>query len=197
MTNKLITVPADAINLQPAPVRGTVVKSRWAHNLLTFLAVFGPGLIVMVADNDAGAVSTYTQAGAQYGTSLLWMVLLLLPVTYFIQEMVVRLGVVTGKGHAAMIYQRFGKWWGRFSLFDLELVNFMTLVTEFAAISLVFTSIGVSEYIAVPIAAVALILMAVTGSYLRWERTTIFLCLLDSVWFAFALTAHPQAGDVV
>ena len=65
MTNELIPVPADAM-LQP-PVRGTVVKSRWARNLLTFLAVFGPGLIVMVADNDpAGAVSTYTQAGAQY-----------------------------------------------------------------------------------------------------------------------------------
>jgi Mn2+/Fe2+ NRAMP family transporter len=66
--------------------------------------VFGPGLIVMVADNDAGAVSTYSQAGAQYGTHLLWIVLLLLPVCYFIQEMVVRLGIATGKGHAAMIY---------------------------------------------------------------------------------------------
>jgi Mn2+/Fe2+ NRAMP family transporter len=87
-------------------------------------------------DNDAGAVSTYSQAGAQYGTHLLWVVLLLLPVTYFIQEMVVRLGIATGKGHAAMIYQRFGKWWGLFSLIDLELVNFLTLVTEFAAINL-------------------------------------------------------------
>ena len=94
------------------PTTGMVVKSKWAHNLFTFLAVFGPGLIVMVADNDAGAVSTYTQAGAQYGTSLLWLVALLLPVTYFVQEMVVRLGIATGKGHAAMIYQRFGKWWG-------------------------------------------------------------------------------------
>jgi len=85
--------------------------------------LFGPGLIVMEADNDAGAVSTYVQAGAQYGTRLLWILLLLLPVTYFIQEMVVRLGIATGKGHAAMIYQRFGRWWGMFSLVDLQLVN--------------------------------------------------------------------------
>jgi hypothetical protein len=87
------------------PLRGRVVRSKWLYRLMTFLVVFGPGLIVMEADNDAGAVSTYVQAGAQYGTRLLWLLLLLLPVTYFIQEMVVRLGIATGKGHAAMIYQ--------------------------------------------------------------------------------------------
>jgi Mn2+/Fe2+ NRAMP family transporter len=117
-------------------VRGLVVRSKWMQRLLTFLMVFGPGLIVMVADNDAGAVSTYVQAGAHYGTTLLWVLLLLWPTTYFIQEMVIRLGIATGKGHAALIYQRFSKWWGVFSLVDLELVNFLTLVTEFAAIAL-------------------------------------------------------------
>jgi len=86
-------------------VRGKVVRSRWAYSILTFLMVFGPGLIVMEADNDAGAVSVYVQAGAQYGTRLLWLLLILLPVTYFIQEMVVRLGIATGKGHAAMIFR--------------------------------------------------------------------------------------------
>ena len=123
-------------DLEMPTIRGLVVRSRWMYRLLTFLMIFGPGLIVMVADNDAGAVSTYVQAGAQYGTTLLWVLLLLWPTTYFIQEMVIRLGIATGKGHAAMIYQRFGKWWGVFSLVDLELVNFLTLVTEFAAIAL-------------------------------------------------------------
>jgi Mn2+/Fe2+ NRAMP family transporter len=108
---------------QTAPPRGRVVRSLGARNLLTFLMVFGPGLIVMEADNDAGAVSTYVQAGAQYGTHLLWILIVLLPMTYFVQEMVVRLGIATGQGHAAMIYQRFGSWWGRFSLFDLLLIN--------------------------------------------------------------------------
>ena len=108
-------VSADQLRTPP---RGYKVRSPWMRNLLTFLMVFGPGLIVMEADNDAGAVSTYTQAGGQYGLGLLWVMLLLLPVCYFIQEMVVRLGIATGRGHAAMIYERFGKWWGRFSLFD-------------------------------------------------------------------------------
>jgi NRAMP (natural resistance-associated macrophage protein)-like metal ion transporter len=179
------------------PVRGRVVKSKWTRDLLTFLMVVGPGLIVMVADNDAGAVSTYSQAGAQYGTHLLWLVLLLLPVTYFIQEMVVRLGIATGKGHAAMIYQRFGKWWGLFSLVDLELVNFLTLVTEFAAIDLALNKMGVDPRLGVPLAAAALILVAVTGSYRRWERTVVLLCLLDFAWFALAYGLRPPMAQIV
>ncbi len=179
-----------------AMVRGKVVRSKWAHNLLTFLVVFGPGLIVMEADNDAGAVSTYIQAGAQYGTRLLWLLLLLLPVTYFIQEMVVRLGIATGKGHAAMIYQRFGKWWGAFSLLDLQAVNFLTLVTEFAAIALAVSHLGISPYLGVPFAAAGLIAMVITGSYLRWERTTVFLCLLDLGWLLMALKLRPSWGEL-
>jgi Mn2+/Fe2+ NRAMP family transporter len=179
------------------PVRGRVVKRKWMYNVLTFLVVFGPGLIVMEADNDAGAVSTYIQAGAQYGSKLLWLLLILLPVTYFIQEMVVRLGIATGKGHATMIYQRFGKWWGRFSLVDLQLVNFLTLVTEFAAISLALSHIGIAPRAGVPVAAVALILMVLTGSYRRWERVTVFLCLLDLAWVFVALKLRPSFGELV
>ena len=197
MNDKLLMVPASGLETEVLPVRGRVVKSKWARNLLTFLMVFGPGLIVMVADNDAGAVSTYSQAGAQYGIHLLWIVLLLLPVTYFIQEMVVRLGIATGKGHAAMIYQRFGKWWGRFSLVDLELVNFLTLVTEFAAIDLALNKMGVDPRIGVPLVAAGLVLIAVTGSYRRWERIVVFLCLLDLAWFAIAFRLHPPVWQIV
>ncbi|MDD9149136.1 MULTISPECIES: Nramp family divalent metal transporter [unclassified Sporolactobacillus] len=176
--------------------KARVVKSPAAGRLLTFLMVFGPGLIVMEADNDAGAVSTYTQAGAQYGTRLLWVLLILLPVTYFCQEMVVRLGIATGEGHAAMIYKRFGKWWGRFSLFDLELVNFLTLITEFAAISLALSKMGISPYLSVPVSAIGLIFLVVSGGYLRWERVTIVLCLLDAVWLLLAFMSHPAFGRV-
>lgn len=179
---------------QPDNRPGIVVRKRWQHSLLTFLVVFGPGLIVMEADNDAGAVSTYVQAGGQYGLHLLWILLLLLPITYFVQEMVARLGIATGRGHAAMIYERFGKWWGRFSLFDLLLVNFLTLITEFAAISLALSAMGISSWIAVPVSAAGLILLVVTGSYLRWERMVIFLCLLDLTWFALAVLVHPHWG---
>jgi NRAMP (natural resistance-associated macrophage protein)-like metal ion transporter len=194
MHNKTLTVPTAGIDVQP--VRGRVVKSRWTRDLLTFLMVFGPGLIVMVADNDAGAVSTYTQAGAQYGTHLLWTLLLLLPVTYFIQEMVVRLGIATGKGHAAMIYQRFGKWWGLFSLIDLELVNFLTLVTEFAAINLALSKMGVDPRYGVPLVAAGLVCIVFTGSYRRWERIVVFLCLLDLAWFVIAYWLSPPIGQV-
>ena len=195
MADKVISMPAAGV-VEVLPVRGRVVQSKWAHSLLTFLAVFGPGLIVMVADNDAGAVSTYSQAGAQYGTHLLWVVLLLLPVTYFIQEMVVRLGIATGKGHAAMIYQRFGKWWGLFSLLDLELVNFLTLVTEFAAIALASSKLGVDPRLGVPLSAVGLMIIVLTGSYRRWERTVVFLCVLDLTWFWIAFRIHPPLGAI-
>jgi len=197
MNNKILTMPAPGVETEVMPARGRVVKSKWTRDLLTFLMVLGPGLIVMVADNDAGAVSTYSQAGAQYGTHLLWVVLLLLPVTYFIQEMVVRLGIATGKGHAAMIYQRFGKWWGLFSLIDLELVNFLTLVTEFAAIDLALTKMGVDPRIGVPLVAAGLVLLVLSGSYRRWERTVVFLCLLDLVWFAIAFAVRPPLAQIV
>ena len=172
----------------PASRRG--LRHRLAH----FMVVAGPGLIVMVADNDAGAVSTYTQAGAQYGTSLLWVLLLLLPVTYCVQEMVARLGIATGEGHAAMIYQRFGRWWGRFSLIDLLVVNFLTLVTEFAAVALAAHRLGIAPAIAVPLAAAGLILLVGTGSYRRWERMTLCLCGLNLAWFVLAVLVGPDWG---
>jgi Mn2+/Fe2+ NRAMP family transporter len=179
----------------PTPVTGR--RPRWRQRILHFLVVAGPGLIVMVADNDAGAVSTYTQAGAQYGTSLLWVLLLLLPVTYFVQEMVARLGIATGQGHAAMIYRRFGKWWGRFSLADLLIVNFLTLVTEFAAITLAARHLGVSPVIAVPAAAIGLILLVGTGSYRRWERMTLGLCGLNLAWLFLAWYVGPDARAII
>ena len=175
---------------------GVVVRSAWEKHVLTFLMVLGPGLIVMEADNDAGAVSTYVQAGGQYGLHLLWLLIVLLPICYFVQEMVARLGIATGKGHAAMIYERFGKWWGRFSLLDLLAVNFLTLITEFAAISLALSALGISPYISVPVSAVGLTLMVVTGSYLRWERIVIALCLMDLTWFVLAFMVHPHWATV-
>ncbi|HWZ60581.1 MAG TPA: NRAMP family divalent metal transporter [Gemmatimonadaceae bacterium] len=207
MSTRTTTIPKAQINPTGAPAGvvarpvGVPVRSPLLYRVVTFLMVFGPGLIVMEADNDAGAVSTYVQAGAQYGTHLLWLLFLLLPICYFIQEMVVRLGIATGKGHAAIIYERFGTWWGRFSLFDLLLVNFLTLVTEFAAISLATSQMGLDARLAVPLSAVALVAIVITGSYRRWERFTVVLCLLDIAWFVLARHAHhggtPMLHDVL
>ena len=118
---------------------------------------WGPGLIVMVGDNDAGGVATYAQAGQNYGTSLLWVLMLLIPVLIVNQEMVVRLGAVTGVGHARLILERFGRFWGWFSVGDLFILNFLTIVTEFIGVSLALGYFGVSKYVAVPLAAVALV----------------------------------------
>ena len=197
MQEKVLTISTAGFEATQPQILGRVVRNKWLYRLLTFLVVFGPGLIVMEADNDAGAVSTYVQAGALYGTKLLWILLLLLPVTYFIQEMVVRLGIFTGKGHATMIYQRFGRWWGLFSLVDLQLVNFLTLVTEFAAISLALSHMGVNPRIGVPLAGTALVVMVLTGSYRRWERITVFLCLLDLGWLFIAFKLRPPVGEIL
>jgi Mn2+/Fe2+ NRAMP family transporter len=181
-------------NEQLALPKGQVVRGDLARRLVTFLMVLGPGLIVMVADNDAGAVSAYTQAGAQYGCHLFWLMLLLLPCTYFVQEMVARLGIATGEGHAALIHKRFGKVWGRLSLIDLLILNFLTLVTEFAAIALALSQLGISPYLGVPLSAVGLTLMVSAASFRSWERASIFLCILNLAWLALAARLLPSTG---
>ena len=93
-------------------------RTSWMARFKTLMAIIGPGLIVMVGDNDAGAFSTYTQTGQNYGTTLLGTLMLLIPVLYINQEMVLRLGVVSGVGHARLILERFGRFWGAFSVID-------------------------------------------------------------------------------
>src|SRR6202453_1451315 len=127
-------------------------RSTLSAKLKTLLAIVGPGLIVMVGDNDAGAFSTYGQAGQNYGTRLLWTLLLLVPVLYVNQEMVLRLGAVTGVGHARLIFARFGRFWGAFSIIDLFLLNALTIVTEFIGIALGLDYLGLDRGIGVAIA---------------------------------------------
>src|SRR5471030_1266929 len=143
----------------------TGARRSWRARAIALLAILGPGLIVMVGDNDAGGVATYSQAGQNYGLSLLWTLPLLIPVLIVNQEMVVRLGAVTGVGHARLIRERFGSFWAYFSVFDLFVLNFLTITTEFIGVSLALGYFGVSEYISVPIAAVSLVGVTATGSF--------------------------------
>ena len=161
----------------------------------TLAAIIGPGLIVMVGDNDAGGVATYSQAGQNYGYSLLWVLLLLIPVLIVNQEMVVRLGAVTGVGHARLINERFGRGWGWFSVGDLFLLNFLTTVTEFIGISLAASYIGVSRYLVVPLAAVALIAVMATGSFRRWERAMFVFIAVSLLQIPLVLMSHPHWGS--
>jgi Mn2+/Fe2+ NRAMP family transporter len=166
------------------------------RKLITFLAIVGPGLIVMVGDNDAGGVSTYAQAGQNYGYSLLWTLLLLIPVLIVNQEMVVRLGAVTGVGHARLINERFGRFWGWFSVGDLFILNFLTIVTEFIGVSLALRYFHVSPYISVPIAGVVLIAITASGSFARWERSLFMFIAVSLILFPLALTSDPHWGQI-
>jgi Mn2+/Fe2+ NRAMP family transporter len=169
-------------------------RRSWRARLLTLAAIMGPGLIVMVGDNDAGGVATYAQAGQNYGTSLLWTLLLLIPVLVVNQEMVVRLGAVTGVGHARLIIERFGRFWGAFSVGDLFLLNFLTIVTEFIGISLGAQYFGIRPIIAVPLAAAALVAVTVTGSFRRWERAMYVLVVVNFLVIALAVMSHGSGS---
>ena len=172
-------------------------RRSWKARLITLAAIMGPGLIVMVGDNDAGGVSTYAQAGQNYGTSLLWTLPLLIPVLIVNQEMVVRLGAVTGVGHGRLIFERFGKFWGAFSVGDLFLLNFLTIVTEFIGVSLACAHFGISAGIAVPLAAALLVGITVTGSFERWERFMFLFIVVNALVIPLAIMAHPNVGTVV
>jgi Mn2+/Fe2+ NRAMP family transporter len=172
-------------------------RSGWRRRLVTFLAIVGPGLIVMVGDNDAGGVATYAQAGQNYGYSLLWVLLLLIPVLIVNQEMVVRLGAVTGVGHARLINERFGKFWGWFSVGDLFLLNFLTIVTEFIGVSLAMSYFGVSPYISVPVAAALLVAITASGSFRRWERAMFgFIGASLVLFIPLVVLVHPRVGTI-
>ena len=166
-------------------------RRNWGARLRTFLAILGPGLIVMVGDNDAGAFGTYAQAGQNYGTTLLWTLLLLVPVLYVNQEMVLRLGVVSGVGHARLILERFGKFWGAFSVIDLFLLNALTIVTEFIGIGLAADYLGLPKVGAVGIAALGVMLIAGTGDFRRFERFSVALCLVSLLLVPVFALDHP------
>ncbi|WP_369394466.1 NRAMP family divalent metal transporter [Streptomyces sp. CG1] len=174
----------------------TAPRTGLSAKLKTLLAIVGPGLIVMVGDNDAGAFATYGQAGQNYGTHLLWTLLLLVPVLYVNQEMVLRLGAVTGVGHARLILERFGKFWGAFSVIDLFLLNALTLVTEFIGITLAAGYLGLPKVASVVLAAAIIIASAFTGSFQRFERVAMTLCAASLLLVPIYFMVHPHASQM-
>ena len=169
-------------------------RRTWRRRILTLLAVIGPGIIVMVGDNDAGGISTYAQAGQDFGYSLLWTLVLLIPVLIVNQEMVVRLGAVAGVGHARLIKERFGKFWGWFSVGDLFLLNFLTISTEFIGISYAGAYFGFSPYLVVPVAALILVAITVTGNFRRWERAMFVFLFASLLILPLVVLSHPSPG---
>ncbi len=169
-----------------------VIKS-----LHLYLLIAGPGLIVMIADNDAGGITTYAATGAKYGYALIWFLVLLGPTAYYVQEMTVRLGAVTKHGHAEAIFDAFGSFWGWFSLLDLSLVNWLTLVTEFIGMTAALSIFNIPPVITVIVVISIMMFMVLQGRYWTWEKIAMVFCLLNLVYIPAAFMVHPSVPTIL
>ena len=155
------------------------------------IAVWGPGLLVMLADTDAGNVVTAAQGGAQWGYRLLPLVLLLIPMLYMVQELTVRLGLHTGRGHGELIRARFGLGWAWLSTLGLAGAVIGSLITEFTGVAGVGELFGLSRSFTLPLAAATLLIIVASGSYKRVERAALIIGLFELAFFAVAWAARP------
>ena len=162
-----------------------------------FLAIAGPGIIVMVADNDAGGITTYTTTGAQTGMHLLWFLVLLGPVAYFVQEMTVRLGAVTKRGHAEAIFEAFGSFWGWFSLLDLVITDWLTMITEFIGMTAALSIFHIPAPLTVLIAWGIMGAMIMSGRYWTWEKIALLFCVINLIYVPAAFMIHPSVHDIL
>ncbi len=167
------------------------------RKMLGLLAIFGPGLVVMFADTDAGSVITAAQSGAVWGYKLLLLQLILIPVVYMVQELAVRLGLVTGKGHGELIREHFGKGWAWLSVSTLMVACLGALVTEFAGVAGAGLLFGIPPWLSVSMAVLLLSIVAWTGSYLSVERIAILIGSFELVFLIVAWWAHPSPAAML
>ena len=160
------------------------------------MTLAGPGIIVMVADNDAGSITTYTATGAKFGFNLIWLLILLGPVAYIVQEMTVRLGAVTKRGHAEAIFDAFGLFWGWFSLIDLGILDFLMMVTEFIGMTAALQIFGVPPIWTIIGVYVLMISIFIHGRYWTWEKIVLLLCGFNLIYIPAILLIHPNISDV-
>ncbi|MGH9316726.1 MAG: Nramp family divalent metal transporter [Thermoanaerobaculia bacterium] len=169
---------------------------RWRQVLL-FLAVIGPGIITANVDNDAGGITTYSLAGAQYGTRLLWTLIPITLALIVVQEMAARMGAVTGKGLADLIRETFGVKTTFYLMITLLVANYGNTVSEFAGVAASLELFGISKLVSVPLAALAIWLFVVRGTYRTVERIFLVACLFYFVYPISAFLAHPPWREVL
>lgn len=173
----------------------TAIKRRFLF-LIPILAILGPGIISGNADNDAGGITTYSVAGANYGYSLLWI----LPLTFIAltvtQEIGIRLGLVTGKGLAGLIREKFGIRWTAFIMGCLLLANIGTITAEFAGIATALSIFNISKYVAVPVAIITVFLLVTKGNFKKLERVFLIMSLFYFSYIISAFLAKPDFGEV-
>ncbi len=171
-------------------------KSRRIFRHLPWLAVFGPGLVVMLADTDVGSIITAGQSGVQWGYKLLLPQFILIPVLYIVQELTVRLGIFTGKGHGELIREAFGPRWAWVSAAGLAVATIGALLTEFSGVAGVGDLFGIPHYVSLPMAAIALLAVVLTGSYRRVERAAMVVGLFELAFFFVAWAARPDLAHI-
>lgn len=162
------------------------------RGLMVALAVVGPGLMVMLADTDAGSIITAAQSGAQWGYTMVLPQLVLIPILYIVQEMTVRLGLVTGKGHGELIRDHFGMGWAMLSVITLFVACIGALVTEFAGIAGVAEMFHIPLYVSVPVVTALLVMVGLSGSYRRVEKIGIAVGLLELLFIVAAIMSKPD-----
>jgi NRAMP (natural resistance-associated macrophage protein)-like metal ion transporter len=170
---------------------------KLVKTLQIYLLLAGPGIIVMVADNDAGGITTYSVTGATYGYNLIWFLILLGPIAYFVQEMTVRLGAVTKRGHAEAIFDAFGSFWGWFSLADLALTDWLTLITEFIGMTAALSIFGIPPVLTVVLVSIFMFVLVLNGKYWTWEKIVLLLCVLNLIYIPAAFLVHPNVSQIV
>lgn len=168
------------------------LTATWKYRILPFLLVLGPGFITANVDNDPGGILTYSQAGAKFGYLLLWTLVPTTIALIVIQEMVARMGAVTGKGLSDLIREEFGFRVTFFAMLVLGLADFGNIIAEFAGLAEGMGVLGVTRYIAVPIGALLIWLLVVRGTYRPVERVLIGLSLIYFTYAVSAFLAHPQ-----
>jgi NRAMP (natural resistance-associated macrophage protein)-like metal ion transporter len=168
----------------------------WKAIVLYFM-IAGPGIVVMVADNDAGGITTYAATGAKYGYNLTWFLILLIPVAYYIQEMTVRLGAVTKRGHAEAIFAGFGPFWGWFSLIDLILVNWLTLVTEFIGMTSSMKIFSIPPWLTVTAVCIFMGILVLNGRYWTMEKIALLFCAVNLIYIPAAFMVKPSVSQII
>lgn len=159
-----------------------------------FLAILGPGIITACADNDAGGITTYSIAGAHFGYSLLWMLLITTFCLAVVQEICARMGAVTGKGLSDLIRENFGLKWTFFAMTILLIANIFTLIADFAGIAASMEIFGIVKWISVPVMAVVIWYTVLRGSYKLVERIFLAFCFVQFAYVFSGLLAHPDWG---
>jgi len=163
---------------------------------MLFLSVMGPGVITANVDNDAGGITTYSVAGAQYGLATLWIFIPMTVALIMIQEMVNRMGVVTGKGLSDLIREQFGVRWTFYLMLALLATNFGNVLAEFSGVAAAGELFGIPRWVTVPIAAAAVWALVIAGTYATIEKVFLLATLFYASYIISGLQVRPDWGDV-